>query len=114
MRGNAPALSNKIAKRALEHRVNERGSIEHTVKSWPKFFELIRTGKKTHDLRRADDRDFRIGDTLRLQEFDPKTNMYTGREIIAKITYITSAEDPCALSDAALHPDFCILSINRI
>jgi hypothetical protein len=84
------------------------------MKCWPQFFAPILRGEKTHDLRRADDRDFRVGDLLRLQEFDPKANCYTGREVTVRITYITSADNPCALSEDALHPDFCVLSIKKL
>jgi hypothetical protein len=84
---------------------------EHQLKCWPEFFEAIVAGEKTHDLRRADDRDFHVGDTLLLQEFDPEARRYTGRTTRMRITFITSAKKPCALSREALHPDFCILSI---
>jgi uncharacterized protein DUF3850 len=83
----------------------------HELKCWPQFFEAIAQGHKRHDLRRCDDRDFRVGDGLLLREFDPNANAYTGREQVVVITYITSTQEPCALSSAALDPDFCILSI---
>lgn len=91
-----------------------RDPVEHAVKSWPHLFEATLTGAKTHDLRRADDRDYRVGDILRLQEFDPDTERYTGRELRVRITYITSAQFPCALSDSSLDPDHCILSIIKV
>lgn len=91
-----------------------RNTAEHKLKSWPQFFELILSGKKTHELRRNDDQEFRVGDILTLQEFDPRTNSYTGRELSVKITYITSPAHPCALSETALHPDYCILSIKKL
>lgn len=75
---------------------------------------MIVSGYKTHELRRSDDRHFEVGDILRLQEFDPKTNRYTGREVKAEVTYITSGEHPCALSESALQPGFCILSIKKL
>jgi hypothetical protein len=87
---------------------------EHRLKCWPEFFGAILAGTKTHDLRRADDRNFQIDDLVRLQEFNPDTEAYTGRELTVRITYITSAKMPCALSEEALHPDFCILSIQKI
>jgi len=90
-----------------------RGNIEHSLKSWPQFFERIVSGEKTHELRCAD-RNFRVGDIFRLQEFDPKMKEFTGREHRAMITYITSVDLPCALSHKALHPDFCILSIKLL
>lgn len=84
---------------------------EHQLKCWPEFFAAIIAGAKTHDLRRRDDRHFRVGDTLLLREFDPRTKSYTGRTARTLVTYITSNDSPCALSQDALHPDFCILSI---
>jgi hypothetical protein len=91
-----------------------RGPIMHELKCWPKFFRPIALGKKRHDLRRATDRQFMVGDCLLLREFDPDIGAYTGQTQRVEITYITSAEMPCALSDQALNPDFCILSITPI
>lgn len=82
----------------------------HELKSWPHLFESIRIGEKLHELRR-DDRNFQVDDTLRLREFIPENATYTGREQEAIITYITSAENPCALSDKGLAEGYCILSI---
>jgi hypothetical protein len=90
-----------------------RPRMEHRVKSWPTFFEATLIGVKTHDVRRMSDRDYQVGDTLRLQEFEPEKQQYTGRELCVRITYITSAKLPCALSEACLHPDYCILSITK-
>ena len=90
-----------------------RAAIEHKVKSWPALFEATLSGAKTHELRRTNDRDYQVGDTLLLQEFDPQTQQYTGREVTVSITYITSAIFPCALSDTSLNPDYCILSITK-
>jgi hypothetical protein len=95
------------------HSEDTRPRIEHRVKSWPGFFEATLAGTKTHDVRRMTDRDYQVGDTLRLMEFDPERKQYTGRELCVRITYITSAKAPCALSDACLDPDYCILSISK-
>jgi Domain of unknown function (DUF3850) len=107
--GKAAAISAKPMRTA-----GHRPSVEHRVKSWPHLFEATALGVKTHELRRVNDRDYRVGDTLRLQEFDPVTQRYSGRELTVRITYITSAEFPCALSEGGMHPDFCILSILKI
>lgn len=90
------------------------GPVEHRVKSWPQFFEATLSGAKTHEVRRNTDRDYRVGDRLRLQEYDPEKKIYSGRELVVLITYKTSAEAPCALSDECLHPDFCILSVTKV
>lgn len=93
---------------------DRRLAVEHELKCWPQFFDAIAGGRKRHDLRRADDRRFRVGDTLRLREFDPDLQKYTGREQLVEITYITSSELPCALSRTALQSNFCILSIKPL
>jgi Domain of unknown function (DUF3850) len=110
-----PSTTNlrKPVQRSSEASASSRESLEHKVKSWPQFFEQILSGEKAHELRR-NDRNFRVGDLLRLQEYDPKENRYTGRELRVKITYITSEDLPCALSESALHPGFCILSIKKV
>jgi hypothetical protein len=78
------------------------------------LFEATLAGIKTHELRRLTDRDYQVGDTLLLQEYDPSTKTYSGRELAVRITYMTSVEAPCALSEECLHPDFCILSIVKV
>lgn len=60
----------------------------HDLKIWPKFYPAVADGRKRAELRR-DDRDFQMGDRLRLREFDPETNTYTGREITRAIRYLT-------------------------
>lgn len=56
-------------------------------KIWPKYFKIMKSGKKKFELRLAD---FRIkkGDTLLLEEWDPKKKKYTGREIKKKANFI--------------------------
>jgi hypothetical protein len=103
---NIGSLSNRSEKSSERIAV-----VTHRLKCWPEFFGPIKAGLKTHDLRRADDRDFSVGDRMLLEEYDPESRSYTGRTVLVQITYITSADLPCALSQDALHPDFCILSI---
>jgi hypothetical protein len=105
-------LSGNIAA-SSPHSGSARPRMEHRVKSWPNFFEATLAGVKTHDVRRLGDRDYQVGDTLRLMEFDPGKQQYTGRELCVRITYITSTNLPCALSEACLHTDYCILSITK-
>jgi hypothetical protein len=85
----------------------------HALKCWPPFFKAILNGSKRHELRR-DDRHFRVGDTLRMREFDPAEESYTGRELSATVTYTTADDNPCALSAWGLKEGFCILSIAPI
>jgi hypothetical protein len=82
----------------------------HELKSWPEFFNEILAGRRTHELRR-DDRGYDVGDTLRLCEYLPTEDKFTGRTTDVVVTSLTSAERPCAVSDAGLSEGFCILSI---
>jgi ASC-1-like (ASCH) protein len=43
----------------------------HFLKTWPPSFELIRVGRKTHEIRSCDDRKFTEGDDVVLMEWDP-------------------------------------------
>ena len=56
-------------------------------KIWPEYFELVSSGKKKFELRLADF-DVREGDTLLLEEWDPKTNEYIGRKIEKKVSFV--------------------------
>lgn len=86
----------------------------HKVKSWPPFFKEMATGAKKHDMRNMRDRNYRVGDRLILQEYDPFRGEYTGVEMAFDITYITSKDTPCALSSAMLDDDACILSLEPV
>jgi hypothetical protein len=56
-------------------------------KVWPESFDLIASGKKRFELRLADF-DVHEGDTLVLEEWDPKTAAHTGRTVEKKVDYI--------------------------
>lgn len=91
--------------------------MRHELKSWVGLFEPIFDGSKTHDLR-VMDRDYTVGDTCLLREWDPKNRVYTGRDVEVTITYITSSahqpsHQPCAFSPVALHDAMAVLSIRR-
>lgn len=58
----------------------------HDLKCWPEYFQAIKRGEKTFEIRK-DDRSFRVGDTLRLAEWDLTTGEYTGEEIALEVTY---------------------------
>ncbi|MEK9184585.1 MAG: DUF3850 domain-containing protein [Patescibacteria group bacterium] len=56
-------------------------------KCWPEYFEAMFLGKKNYEFR-LDDFEINEGDTLILEEWDPKTEQYTGRKIERKVTYV--------------------------
>ena len=53
----------------------------------PEYFELVSRGKKRFELR-LNDFEIKEGDTLILEEWDPKTKQYTGRNIEKKVSYV--------------------------
>lgn len=75
----------------------------HRLKTWPEYFCLTRSGEKRFDFR-DNDRGFKVGDVLKLEEWVPETGEYTGRSIYKKVMYI--------LQDAFGLPEGkCILSL---
>jgi hypothetical protein len=86
----------------------------YNVKSWVPFFQAFKTGAKKHDMRDLKDRNYKVGDILVLEEYDPFKGQYTGDVMRMKITYITSRETPCAFSSAALDSNYCILSLEEL
>jgi len=75
---------------------------KHELKSWPEFFEPTLRGDKTFEIR-WNDREYTVGDFLLLREYDPKTQTYTGRQIEARIDYLT---------DFAQQPGYVVMSIS--
>jgi len=75
----------------------------HDLKTWPEYFTPVALGLKTFEIRK-NDRNFAVGDTLRLYEYDPVTKQSSGRDVWASITYMT---------DFAQQPGFVVLAIGR-
>lgn len=61
-------------------------------KTWPDLFQKIQNGDKTFDAR-IDDFDCQEGNILVLEEYDPKTQKYTGRKIEKKITFVLKTKE---------------------
>lgn len=55
-------------------------------KIWPEYFDDVVSGKKRYELR-LNDFEVNEGDTLLLEEWDPKTKKYTGQSVEKKVTY---------------------------
>lgn len=61
----------------------------HAVKILPEYMTAVEDGLKTFEIRK-NDRDYKVGDYVLLQEWDGKG--YTGWQVIVEITYITDYE----------------------
>lgn len=60
----------------------------HSLKTWTEYFEAVVDGRKTFEIRK-NDRDFHVGDTLVLRDWDRNEGEYTGRKIEVEVMYIT-------------------------
>lgn len=79
----------------------------HALKCHPPYFDQVEKGAKTFELRK-EDRPFKEGDTILLQEYNPEKEEYTGKEISMTIGYI--------LKDAlkfGLKNGYCILGLKE-
>lgn len=79
----------------------------HELRTWPAPFTAILDGSKHHEVRK-NDRNFKVGDILWLREWDPDSkadDQYTGRDLWAKVTYITVP------GTWGMPPDICVMSI---
>lgn len=79
-----------------------RPPTNHVVKVWPGDFEAIVDGRKTADIRRCDDRKFRVGDLLTFREWRPpasgsppaQAGEYSGRLQRARVTHVDRMAGP--------------------
>lgn len=63
---------------------------DHELKIYPEYFDAIGVGIKKFEVRK-NDRDYEVGDRIRLREWDG--NAYTGRETEVEISYVLTADE---------------------
>lgn len=59
----------------------------HELKILPEYFYEVLVGNKTFEIRK-NDRNYKKGDTLILNEWDNCNKVFTGRRLFKKVTYI--------------------------
>ena len=98
----------KLREKADEEKMQQLPSQQekkvHDVKLGATFFEDVKTGRKTFELRK-NDRGYKEGDTIVLHEYKDGTT--TGRTIMKKIAYML--EDFTGLEDG-----YCILGLGAV
>lgn len=77
----------------------------HDLKTSPEYFEAVWRGEKRFEIRK-DDRNFQVGDTLYLREYDPWAEQYTGRTRRMRVTYLYRGE--------WVAPGYCVMSIKKL
>lgn len=83
----------------------------HALKIEPNYFEDIRFGRKTFEVR-ENDRDFQVDDYLALNELSDTREEYTGRSILVKVTSITNDERFCKKDFVIMGVRVCIIGEN--
>ena len=78
----------------------------HELKILPQYFQAVWDEKKRFKVRK-NDRDFQVGDTLILREWDNKTKRYSGSALLVKVVYmLTDSID-------GIEYGYCVLGIER-
>lgn len=83
--------------------------MRHILKTWPTYFRDLKSGVKTFEIRKFD-RDFKIGDTLFLEEYDPASDTYSGEGLEFSVTYLLSGDG--VGSTSGIQKGFVILGIS--
>lgn len=102
-RETAKKLREKADKEKMQQLPSQQEKKVHDVKLGTTFFDDVKTGRKTFELRK-NDRGYKEGDTIVLHEYKDGTT--TGRTITKKIVYIL--EDFTGLEDG-----YCILGLGE-
>lgn len=79
--------------------------MEHDLKCWPIYFQMVDDLMKQFEIREVRDRNFEVGDTLLLREWEPAKEAYTGRRCRRLVTYIT---------DFQQKPGFVVMSLAEL
>lgn len=76
----------------------------HLIKTWTEYFEAVKNGTKTFELRK-DDRNYQVGDLLCLMDYDSKKDVFSGERLWKEITYKLEG------GNFGLEKGFCVLGI---
>jgi hypothetical protein len=84
----------------------------HELKTWPEFFDAVRDGRKTFEVR-YNDRGFQTGDLLVLRKWDPRTEVYgeyveppsVSAPLHRRVTYV--------LSGFGIEPGYVVMGLEE-
>lgn len=77
----------------------------HELKTWLDSYDSIASKIKQFDIRK-NDRNFKVGDTFILKEWDPETKKYTGNILNANVDYILHG------GQFGIEEGYCVMSIS--
>lgn len=81
----------------------------HQLKCDVQFFPAVWDGSKPFEVRR-NDRDYRVGDVLLLDEYNPVPGCSTGRVAMRAVTYVLSHEE----FSCGLQPGYVVMGLAYI
>ena len=81
----------------------------HKLKTWPVYFEAVKSGEKNFEVRR-DDRGFQKGDFLELQYYPPNVaERWQSREPLRRrITYVLTG------GQFGIEPGYVVLGLGEV
>lgn len=101
-----PSVAKEKRQEIIESEQKEK-PMTHELDSYPEQFEAILQGLKTF-MCGFNNQSFRVGDKLKINEFNPETILYTGRFVEVRIIYLQEG----GAND--IPEDYVIMSIKKI
>lgn len=100
-------LTPSVAKEKRIESEQKEKRMTHELKIYPEPFEAVKKGLKTFEWR-FNNRPYREGDILKLNEFDPDEMLHTGRFVEVKVMYLLEG------GQFGIPENFIIMSIKKI
>ncbi|MDP1395259.1 ParB N-terminal domain-containing protein [Lysinibacillus capsici] len=102
-----PSVAMEKRIEVIETEQQKEKPMTHELDSYPEQYEAIIKGLKTF-MCGFNNQSFRVGDKLKINEFDPETILYTGRFAEVRIIYLEVG------GENGLPEDFVSMSIKKI
>jgi len=103
-----PSIAKEKRQEVIESEQKEK-PMTHELDSYPEPFEAIKAGLKTF-MCGFDNQSFRVGDKLKINEFDNDKQVYTGRFVEVRVIYLQAQDG--GVND--IPEDYVIMSIKKI
>lgn len=104
----APDLSSKPTAPLFDNSTKDSTMSDNEIKlkTWPEYFEEVKAGTKSFEVRK-DDRPFRPGVVLVLQEYEPTTSTYSGRVCRRRVKQVWRKDFP------GLQQGYCVMALEN-
>ncbi|WP_249645739.1 MULTISPECIES: DUF3850 domain-containing protein [unclassified Lysinibacillus] len=101
-----PAIAKEMQQEVVGSEQKEK-PMTHELDSYSQQFEAIKAGLKTY-MYGFNNQSFRVGDKLKINEFDFDNQVYTGSFVEVRVTYLQEG------GDDGIPEDYVIMSIKKI